>query len=673
MNPIAEIAKHELPIINVEAQSVQSPGEPLPAPAAARGGDRDENLAALCPPELTSFANRAILLHSITGTIPVVPRVGPMAFTVRNLKIRDQMLLVTLPPLFVLLCAVALFFYAYWSAINTGRAALRSKESVVRGNSFLWHTTEASTAVRGYILTHRKDMLAPYDKAIADGLADLNALSDLDAPDPGQPEEINRIRAEFDQMQKQWALPAIERVRAGVDFDTAATLLEGQERMAAISSDVSKLRREDEGETVNGTMGAEKLIRRMLVVGVSLAVILAGILIFLTGVVTRLIVLPVLQLIRASEQVGRGDYAPVLPPVVDNEFGVLSRSFSHMTTALRREHEEIASLNRFSEAVTQCTSEIEVYDLLLHSLKEQFQPRQVIIFKLNQAENYLEAAATLAPLPQEVGAWPLIEEPHNCKAVRTGRSFVVNDVQLEPLCPSKFLLPSEGSYYCGPLIAGGIIIGSVRMEAARDLWTPDRQRSLESYLSGAASALSNLRLLDRMKEQANIDVLTGLYNRRFLEDYARKLFAIARRRRQPVGLIMLDLDRFKSFNDVYGHEIGDRILRHFAKTVTVSMRETNLASRYGGEEFIVLLPDTNAKSCALVAERIRKAVISMVVPSNSEKPLPQLTVSIGVAVFPEHGQNLEEIIQASDKALYESKHSGRNRVTVASTPEAAAG
>ena len=116
-------------------------------------------------------------------------------------------------------------------------------------------------------------------------------------------------------------------------------------------------------------MGAEKVIRRMLVVGVSLAVLLAGILVFLTGVVTRLIVVPVLQLIRASEQVGRGDFAPALPPMVDNEFGVLSRSFSQMTTALRREREEIASLNRFSEAVTQCTSEIEVYDLLLHSLE----------------------------------------------------------------------------------------------------------------------------------------------------------------------------------------------------------------------------------------------------------------------------------------------------------------
>jgi diguanylate cyclase (GGDEF)-like protein len=594
-----------------------------------------------------------------------------MAFTIRRLRIRDQILLVTLPPLLVLFCAVALFFYAYWSATDTERAVMQSKESVVRSESFLRHSTEAFMAVRAYLFTRHQDLLAPYEKAASDGLSDLMALADLDAAEPGEEQEVVRIRAEYDQMQRQWAAPAIERMHSRADFDAATILAEGQDRMVAIRTDVLKLEKEDEERNANEMSSGENVIRRMLMVGVSLAVFLAAILFFLTGVVTRLIVAPVLQLIHASEQVGRGDFNPDLPPVADNEFGVLSRSFSHMTNALR-EHEEIASLNRFSEAVTQCTSEIEVYDLLLHSLKERFQPRQVIIFKLNQADKCLDVEATLIAFPDEVGPGPAIEEPHNCKAVRTGRPFVVNDVQLEPLCPSKFVLPAEGSYYCGPLIAGGIIIGSVRVEAARNLWSPDHERLLESYLSGAASALSNLRLLERMKEQANIDVLTGLYNRRFLEDYARKLFAMARRRNQPVGLLMIDLDRFKSINDVYGHEIGDRMLRHFAKAVTATMRETNLASRYGGEEFIVLLPETNAKSCALVAERIRKAVLSMVVPSNTEKPLPQLTVSMGVAAFPEHGQNLDEIIQASDKALYESKRSGRNRVTVASTPEVAA-
>ena len=139
---------------------------------------------------------------------------------------------------------------------------------------------------------------------------------------------------------------------------------------------------------------------------------------------------------------------------------------------------------------------------------------------------------------------------------------------------------------------------------------------------------------------------------------------MARRKSQPLGIIMMDLDHFKEFNDVYGHEVGDRILRHFAKTATQAMREANLAARYGGEEFVAILPETDTQGCLRLAERIRMAVERMVVPSGTEKPLPQLTVSLGIAVYPEHGHTLEELLQASDKALYESKRAGRNRATI---------
>jgi len=362
--------------------------------------------------------------------------------------------------------------------------------------------------------------------------------------------------------------------------------------------------------------------------------------------------------------VSRGDFKLLLPAATDNEFGVLSQSFSHMTTALRKEREELAALNKFSEAVTQCTSETEIYEHILYYIRERFKPRQVIIFRLNVEENYLEAAASLVPLPDEMRDWPVIPEPHNCKAVRMGRRFRANDVSAEPLCPAKFVPPSEGSYYCGPLIAGGVIIGAVRVEGVKDFWTPERESLLESYLSGAATGLSNLRLLETTKQQANVDELTGLYNRRFLEEYARKLIAMARRKSQPLGVIMMDLDHFKEFNDIYGHEVGDRILRHFAKTASRAIREANLAARYGGEEFVVMLPETGAQSSLLVAERIRLAVERTVIPSGTEKPLPQLTVSLGIAIYPEHGQGLEDVLQAADKALYESKRAGRNRTTL---------
>src|SRR5512137_716293 len=109
-----------------------------------------------------------------------------------------------------------------------------------------------------------------------------------------------------------------------------------------------------------------------------------------------------------------------------------------------------------------------------------------------------------------------------------------------------------------------------------------------------------------MKEQANVDSLTLLYNRRFLEDYAAKQIAIARRKGAMLGFIMLDLDHFKRINDLHGHEVGDRVLREFARTMTANTRETNLAARLGGEEFVVLVPDAGEKECLAVGERIRQ-------------------------------------------------------------------
>jgi diguanylate cyclase (GGDEF)-like protein len=597
-------------------------------------------------------------------------KLAPMGLTIRNLKVRDQILLVTLPPLFVLLCAIGLIYYSFQSALSTERAATKTRDSVLRSDAFLRHTSDASMAVRRYIFNQQREALAAYDTAMTEGRADIIALHDMESDAPDESGTILQIQAAFEELQKQWAIPVIDRVRQGKTFDIASSLADGEDRMATIRTQILRLQGDDERDNEFKVVAAEKLMKRVLAMGIGMAVLLATMLLFLTNIVTRQIVRPVHQLIGASEQVAQGNLAPKLPPPLQNEFGVLSRSFAQMTAALQREREDIASLNRFYESVSQARLETEVYDLILHSLKDRFQPRQIIIFESKLGEGYLEVASSLAPLSKEFAAWPVISDGQNCKAVRVARPFVVNDTCSEPLCPSKFAPPAEGSYYCSPLVTGDMVIGAVRVEAAKDLWTPERQRLLESYLSGAASSLSNLRLLDRMRKQANIDVLTGLYNRRFLEDYARKIFAIAERREQPTGVLMLDLDHFKSFNDVYGHEMGDRILRQFAKTITSSMRETNLAARYGGEEFVVILPDTDTKSCILVAERIRKAVGNMKVSSTTDKSLPQLTASIGVASFPTNGQTPEEVIQASDKALYESKRAGRNRVTVAAISEA---
>jgi methyl-accepting chemotaxis protein len=272
-----------------------------------------------------------------------------MAFSIRNLKIRDQILLVTLPPLFVLPCAVALFFYAYWTAIYTEHSANEAKESVIRGETFLHNNADASAALRKYIFARKADALAAYEKSMAAGQSDLITLRALESDNAAELQTVLQIQAGFDNFQKQWAFPLIARARKGERIDIAETLVDGQDRMAAIRSQVLSLQATDEKDSANAIVGSERMIRRMLVAGVGVAVVLAGVLVLFTWLVTRQIVMPLRQLIRAAEQVARGDLSPALPPAVDNEFGVLSRSFSAMTAALQRERDEIASLNRFSE------------------------------------------------------------------------------------------------------------------------------------------------------------------------------------------------------------------------------------------------------------------------------------------------------------------------------------
>ena len=587
-----------------------------------------------------------------------------MAFSIRTLKIRQQILLLTLPPLLVLLCAVGLFLYAYWLASTTMRAARWSADSIVASETLLRDLTEADMAVREYLYVRDSQSLHHFSNAILHIARDLSELKALETTNASRAAAIDSVQAGIASWESNVVDPTLGAAQNGVSVSIGSFLKQSDDRMSQLHKALVNQLTQDQTQSAELTLKARAQMRRALWFGVAVALLFGLLLLYLTRLVSQVIAQPVRQLIEASDRVSRGDLQPVLPPPMENEFGALSRSFSHMTLALRRDREDLAALNHFSEVVTQCTSEEEVYDQVLHSLQDRFRPRQVIIFRLKAEEDFLEAKAALAPLPEALRGWPVIEGRHNCKAVRMGRAFSVNDVASEPLCPSKFALPQQGSYYCGPLIAGGIIIGAVRLEGVEGLWTPERESLLESYLSGAATALSNLHNLQSMRQQANIDPLTGLYNRRFLEEYASKWMAMARRKGLPLGFLMMDLDHFKSFNDIYGHEVGDRILRQFSRTITQATRETNLAARFGGEEFVVLLPDTDAKTCLMVAERIRKAVEHMTVPSSSDKPLPQITVSLGVAVYPEHGETLEEVLQASDKALYESKREGRNRATV---------
>jgi diguanylate cyclase (GGDEF)-like protein len=181
-------------------------------------------------------------------------------------------------------------------------------------------------------------------------------------------------------------------------------------------------------------------------------------------------------------------------------------------------------------------------------------------------------------------------------------------------------------------------------------------------------ALASLNLRESLRHQAIRDPLTGLFNRRYMEESLEREFLRVQRRNASMGLIMLDLDHFKIFNDTYGHKAGDAMLAAMGSLVLKHVRREDIACRYGGEEFLLILPEAPLETTLARAELLKEAMGQLQIDHQGQI-LGPLTTSFGVATFPEHAQNWEDLIRAADRALYRAKQKGRDRVEVAQTSD----
>jgi diguanylate cyclase (GGDEF)-like protein len=177
-------------------------------------------------------------------------------------------------------------------------------------------------------------------------------------------------------------------------------------------------------------------------------------------------------------------------------------------------------------------------------------------------------------------------------------------------------------------------------------------------------ALSNLKLHETLRSQSIRDPLTGLFNRRFMEESLELELRRAVRNQRPLSVIMLDLDGFKRFNDSHGHDAGDALLRELGALLQGNIRAEDIACRYGGEEFTLIMPEGSAEIAAQRAELLRAAIKKLEVEHRG-RTLGSVTASLGVAVFPEHGRTRDALLEAADAALYLSKGAGGDKVTLA--------
>ncbi|CAN7289255.1 GGDEF domain-containing protein [Devosia sp. LjRoot16] len=260
----------------------------------------------------------------------------------------------------------------------------------------------------------------------------------------------------------------------------------------------------------------------------------------------------------------------------------------------------------------------------------------------------------------ENDALPETINPTACWAVKRGKPHL-NRADSAKLCCSHHV-GNETSLEI-PMIARGEIVGLLQLFASG---VSAEQRlehitALGSALAdGMSLALANMALREKLRNQALRDPLTGLYNRRYMEDCLQRFVRLAERENREISLIMVDLDHFKRLNDEHGHSFGDQVLRDAALTLTGSLRETDIVCRFGGEELVVILPDCPLERAADKAELLRLRIEEL---SNTHGT--DISASFGVASVPHTSQSVTDLLQAADQALYKAKQSGRNQVAKA--------
>jgi diguanylate cyclase (GGDEF)-like protein len=246
--------------------------------------------------------------------------------------------------------------------------------------------------------------------------------------------------------------------------------------------------------------------------------------------------------------------------------------------------------------------------------------------------------------------------PRSCMAVRVSHSYD-HEPGEQNLQRCEICGGIEGTTTCEALLVGGQVIGSVLVVSKRSI-DADRRARLRESVAQAAPILANQRNLAVAERRAASDTLTGLPNRRAADEIFKRMAAQAARSATALTAILLDLDHFKEVNDRHGHESGDRALALVGSIITSTIRASDFAARFGGEEFLVLLPDTDRDAAMIVAEKLRSEV------EHAELVgVGPISARVGLAVLPMDASEPDELLRKADRALYAAKESGRNRTT----------
>ena len=321
---------------------------------------------------------------------------------------------------------------------------------------------------------------------------------------------------------------------------------------------------------------------------------------------------------------------------------------------------------RFRQTIESDRNLDEIYERIRQVLKSTFGLENFSLYEVDP-ENARLTVLFVEGLPEGERLWcdeEILFEATACRARRTAQE--VDSSAEAGICGAfcgNSVAPERGFFHiCLPLLLGGSVGGVLQILFSADE-TPGIQEKLhviKTYMEEAAPVIESKRLTQILQESTLTDPLTGLYNRRFLEQFAERLTSSTDRRESSLGLLMCDLDSFKQMNDTHGHEAGDLVLREAVRVISTSVRHSDFVIRMGGDEFLAVLVDSSPEKTMEAAERIRSSMEAnrFEIASRACK----ITLSLGVSVYPTDSEDLEECIRVADAALYAAKEAGCNRV-----------
>ena len=564
------------------------------------------------------------------------------------------------------------------------RSAAHSAEVIETTEAALGDLREAESGQRGFVITRNPDYARSFSERVsssAQNIARVVRLTDDNPLQHARAREISVLMAQRSAVLQQ----PLDLARHG-EFGRAVDIIasgRGRDLMDALGVRAKGFLDEERALQSTRQDAADRRLlkgRRLAIIGaIAVALLVIGSFALLIRAIRR----PLETMLHAMTALGSGDQDMRIDTAMGSrEFDRLAEGYNAMAMRLRdalvdqstseRQLQVVnAELQRNTDTLRERGDVIELLGGMAHRMQAArtddelaqilrvFVPRVLpdipgALYAYNNSRNCLVPVARWGGIDVPVDGF----SPERCWALRRGQSHVVTDPGQDVICGH---VGGDAIYHCEPLLAGGEVIGVLYLRGRIDRENRFRMNMLSENI---ASALVNHRLQRSLREQTIRDPLTGLFNRRYMEEALKLEIARASRARAPLSLVMCDVDHFKRFNDEFGHDAGDVVLQAVATEMRSRFRDGDVVCRFGGEEFTIIAPGTTAEALAGRVDAVRHAIAELSIRHGS-RTLGSTSMSFGIATWTDAmARDGSTLVQAADIALYQSKREGRNRATI---------